>query len=127
VIKAYIENEVVIDPFEWEYFIKNLDVKEEVRQKYSMTMLLNGYKNGSLYADFDEGEFLKPSEKINKETCEYGITLAYMQKKFIEAPNFHKDGLYLYKFKDDHEKKIKVLQEKYLEYKQILDENHSKK
>ncbi|MGF6952448.1 AbiV family abortive infection protein [Neobacillus sp. B4I6] len=85
VVKQFIENDVVIDPYEWESYFKELDLEKEIRQKYSMTMLLNEYKNGSLYADFDEGKFIKPSEKINKETCEYGITLAYMQKKFIEV------------------------------------------
>ncbi|HDR7380530.1 MULTISPECIES: AbiV family abortive infection protein [Bacillus cereus group] len=111
--KEYLEKEIVIDPIEWNEYFRNLDTQEEVKQKYSMTRLLNEYKNGSLYADFDEGKFKKPSEKIDKETCEYGISLAYMQKKFIEAPNYHKDGFYLYKFTNEHYERIKAMKEKY--------------
>lgn len=124
IFKSFIEKEVFIDPYEWQEYFKELDVQEEIKQKYSMTMLLNEYKNGSLYADCDEGEFIKPSEKIDKETCEYGISLAYMQKKFIEAPNTHKDGFYLYKFTDEHKEMLKVLTEKYEKLKEKVKDNN---
>ncbi|MBY0213868.1 AbiV family abortive infection protein [Priestia aryabhattai] len=114
--KCFLENEVTIDPFEWQEYFNKLDVEKEIKQKYSMTMLLNEYKNGSLYSDFDEGKFLKPSEKIDKETCEYGITLAYMQKKFIDFPNIHKDGFILYKFTEEHNEFLKVMAEKYKQF-----------
>ncbi len=123
VFKEFIEKEVVIDPFEWEDFFKGLDVQEEIKEKYSMTMLLNEYKNGSLYADFDEMEFKKPDEKIDKETCEYGISLAYMQKKFIDASNIHKDGFYLYTFTDEHKERVKVMTEKYGQLKAKVKDN----
>ncbi|MGE7928211.1 AbiV family abortive infection protein [Lysinibacillus xylanilyticus] len=123
VFKEFIEKEVVIDPFEWEEYFRELDVQEEIKQKYSMTMLLNEYKNGSLYADFDEGKFIKPSEKIDKETCKYGISLSYMQKKFIEASNFHKDGFYLYKFTDEHNERLKGMTEKYEQLKEKVKDN----
>ncbi|GAQ19143.1 DNA topoisomerase 6 subunit B-like [Oceanobacillus picturae] len=117
VIKEYIENEVDFNPFEFEQYIKNLDIEEEIKEKYSMTMLLNEYKNGSLYSDFDEGEFIKPSEKIDRTICEYGITLAYIQKKYLNVPNLHKEGLYLYKITKENEENIKTLQAKYIDKK----------
>ncbi|PEJ62417.1 hypothetical protein CN906_20695 [Bacillus toyonensis] len=80
VIKEYIEKEVVISPLDFEKYSMDLDVEKEIKQKYSMTILLKEYKNGSLYADFDGREFIKPSEKIDRELSEYGITLAYIQK-----------------------------------------------
>lgn len=124
VFKEFIEREVVINPFEWDDFNKGLDVQEEIKEKYSMTMLLNEYKNGSLYADFDEGEFKKPSEKIDKDTCEYGISLAYMQKKFIDAPNIHKEGFYLYKFDEEYEERLKEGIERYEQLKEKIKENN---
>ncbi|HDR4448753.1 TPA: AbiV family abortive infection protein [Bacillus cereus] len=117
VFKEFLEKEIVIDPLECLEYLNNLDVKEEITEKYQMTKLLNEYKNGSLYADFDEGKFIKPSEKIDKQTCQYGISLAYMQKKFIEAPNFHKNGFYLYRFTDKYNERLKVMTEKYMQFK----------
>jgi AbiV family abortive infection protein len=123
--KHYVENVLYINPFEFQQYFKELNIKDELSMKYSMTMLLNEYKNGSLYADFDEGDFKKPSEKIDKSTCEYGIILALMQKKFIDAPNFHKEGFTLYKFTDKHEKEHKELTEKYLIFQGKQMEEHS--
>ncbi|PGC53827.1 AbiV family abortive infection protein [Bacillus pseudomycoides] len=116
VFKEFLEKEITIDPLEGLEYLRGLDVQKEIKEKYSMTMLLNEYKNGSLYADFDEGKFIKPSEKIDKQTCQYGISLAYMQKKFIEAPNFHKNGFNLYKFSDKHNERLKVMTEKYKQF-----------
>ncbi|WJM05881.1 AbiV family abortive infection protein [Paenibacillus sp. PK1-4R] len=111
--KEFIEKELVINPYEFQEYSKELDVREEYKIKYSMTLLLYEYKNGSSYADFDEGIFRKPSEKIDKETCEYGISLVYMQKKFIESVNFHKNGLFLYRYTDEFKERLKVLIDKY--------------
>ncbi|WP_165786611.1 AbiV family abortive infection protein [Heyndrickxia camelliae] len=54
--------------------------------------LLNGFKNSSLYADFHDGIFYKPSERIDKDICGFGITLAKIQKKYHQLPDFDKEG-----------------------------------
>ncbi|GIP62678.1 hypothetical protein J32TS6_12330 [Virgibacillus pantothenticus] len=54
--------------------------------------LLNGFKNSSLYADFHEGIFNLPSERIDKDICGFGIKLAKIQKKYHQLPDMDEEG-----------------------------------
>ncbi|MCM3767037.1 AbiV family abortive infection protein [Neobacillus niacini] len=75
--------------------------------------MLNGYKNASLYADFNEGNFYKPNEKISKNICEFVITLAQIQRKFIELPKVHIEGFRFNELDEEWEYSI--------EYKKFID------
>ncbi|WP_045515790.1 AbiV family abortive infection protein [Neobacillus niacini] len=48
--------------------------------------ILNGYKNSSLYADFNNDIFYKPNEKIDKKSCIFMIVLAQIQRKYFDYP-----------------------------------------
>lgn len=65
--------------------------------------LLNGFKNSSLYADFHEGNFLIPSERIDKGICEFGITLAQIQKKYHQLPDLDRKGFEFNELSQDTE------------------------
>ena len=77
---------------------------------------LNKYKNASLYSDFNNGSFTKPSEVIDREICHFGITLTLVQKKFIEIPDFHLKGFQLETI-DDYGKVLHKLIDKIAELK----------
>lgn len=62
---------------------------------------LNKFKNGSLYSDYNDSKFKKPSENIDGSVCDLGIALAKIQKKIIELPNIHKDGFRLDEISED--------------------------
>jgi len=114
-LKAFLESDYFFTPEEFVKYMEELEITEQYKQKYSMTMLLNEYKNGSLYADFDEELFLKPSEKIDKEICEFGLINAIIQKKFIDIPNIHIDGFRLYRITDEHNQWLDTINSKYKE------------
>ncbi|MCY8074906.1 AbiV family abortive infection protein [Bacillus haynesii] len=118
-VKEFIENNVYFNPDNFQLFSSDLD-SEDLTTKYSMTMLLNEYKNGSLYADFDEEIFVKPSEKIDKETCEFGIMIALIQKKYIEMPGNHKNGLHLYEISEELKEKIQLLIQEYKMFDNLI-------
>jgi len=113
--KAFLESDYFFTPEEFVKYMEELEITEQLKQKYSMTMLLNEYKNGSLYADFDEDILLKPSEKIDKEICEFGLINALIQKKFIDIPNIHKEGFRLYRLTDEHNQWLEAINKKYKE------------
>ncbi|MDM5313378.1 AbiV family abortive infection protein [Peribacillus frigoritolerans] len=65
----------------------------ELEQKNTTTAdLLNNFKNISLYADFSNGVFMKPSDCIDIEICEQGIIFALLIKKLFESSKIHKQG-----------------------------------
>lgn len=74
--------------------------KEEFIYRKALAELLNDYKNHSLYADFYKGDFLKPSEVIDKFRCTRRIMIALFQKKFTGFLNIQYDGFRLYKYED---------------------------
>ncbi|MCL7747340.1 AbiV family abortive infection protein [Halalkalibacter alkaliphilus] len=111
--KAFLDSDNFFTTLDFIKYMEELEITEQIKQKYSMSMLLNEYKNGSLYADFDEGIFLKPSEKIDKEICEFGLSNALIQKKFIDIPNIHKEGFRLYRLTDEHNQWLNALNNKY--------------
>jgi uncharacterized protein (DUF3820 family) len=114
--KKYIDNEVKINPLTFLNVPNDVETNlKEFKTRQSMVLLLNEYKNGSLYADYDEGVFKKPSEKIDKDTCVYGFMLAYMQKKYIELPGHHLTGFYLYKFPEGHLSNLANMKKEYKE------------
>ncbi len=90
--KLFIDSELIFNQEEYLMYLEDTKLGKIAKEKYYMSHLLNDYKNMSLYADFDEGKFKKPSEGIEKEICEYGISLALIQQKFIELPQIHKYG-----------------------------------
>lgn len=83
----------------YQKYISEIDIDSVMEEKKEMTERLKSYREGSLYADFDNTDFLKPSEKIDRKICEYGYTITYLQKQFIDAPKFHING-----FQFDNEK-----------------------
>lgn len=83
----------------YQRYISEMDIKSVMDSKNEMTVKLKNYREGSLYADFENTDFLKPSERIDREICEYGYTITYLQKQFIDAPKFHING---FKFDDNH-------------------------
>ena len=103
-IKYVIENEIEINPMDILDYAKSPDRINDLKIIKCMSLLLNEYKNSSLYADFNEGRFLKPSESIDKETCEYALILAYIQKKFIDIPKIHIHGYKPYLMSDEIKK-----------------------
>lgn len=114
VFKEFIDNEINTNPLD--FFNLPNDVETNLNEfinRQSMVLLLNEYKNGSLYADYDDEVFKKPSEKIDKDTSIYGFMLAYMQKKFIEIPGHHLTGFYLYKFPEGYLSDIEDMKEEY--------------
>ncbi|MEK4822622.1 MULTISPECIES: AbiV family abortive infection protein [Priestia] len=125
VFKEYIDNGFKIDPFNFTNVPKDVETNlKGFKTRQSMVLLLNEYKNGSLYADYDNGVFKKPSEKIDKDTSVYGFMLAYMQKKFIEIPSHHLTGFYLYKFPEGYLSDLADMGE---DYKEQAEKNFFKK
>lgn len=84
-------------------------IKQYIR-KQSLVQLLNEYKNGSLYADYDDGVFKKPSQRIDKGTSFYGLVIAWTQKKFLEIK-----GTHLYKYPEGY---LSDLADRYKEFKE---------
>lgn len=85
-------------------------------QPLKIIQSLNDYKNGSLYADYNNGLFTKPSENIGRELCLFSITLTLIQKKFIEIPEYHLNGFQLNKV-DEYTTTLHQLIDKILELK----------
>ena len=93
------------------------DVLKASENPLKIIQSLNDYKNGSLYSDFNNGSFTKPSENIDKNICLFGITLTLLQKKFIEIPEYHLKGFQLEKT-DEYTKTLTELIDKILELKE---------
>ncbi|UQW98833.1 AbiV family abortive infection protein [Rummeliibacillus sp. G93] len=52
----------------------------------------NELKNSSLYADYSEGEFVSPNERIRMEEARDICMAALIQKKIIDQADIHKTG-----------------------------------
>jgi AbiV family abortive infection protein len=127
-IVSFIKNEFKIDSKGFAEYVDNILNLDELNTSFSMAVLLNDFKNSSLYADFDKSEFLKPSECIDIEICEACIILALIQKKVIEAPNIHKLGFRLSNLTQSEKNKLENLNNWYLEtLRQEKNSNKSKK
>ena len=74
--------------------------QEEFMYRKALADLLNDFKNHSLYADFNNEEFLMPSEVIDKNRCIRRIMFALFQKKFTDFLNPPNGGFRLYKYED---------------------------
>jgi AbiV family abortive infection protein len=114
-IKDFINNHLEINPERLLEHTFNANLNEQAQRKYSISMLLNDYKNSSLYADFIDGNFMKPSESIDKEICIFGIIIALTQKKFIDLPKIHFDGFKLDEISDEIKEELENLKKWYKE------------
>lgn len=81
-----------------ESYITERNLKEEGKYIYTSAKLLKEYREGSMYTDYDGQDYIKPSDKIDKGICEYGLINVYIQKKFIESTKFHINGLKPFKY-----------------------------
>jgi AbiV family abortive infection protein len=68
------------------------ELESEYRTRKAIATVLNKYKNLSLYADFNEGNFVKPNEIINEKSCRKRIRAALIEKKLIDFINIHNKG-----------------------------------
>jgi AbiV family abortive infection protein len=101
--KAFIESEnLTIDLNEVFSAFKTKNLLEDFQIRTAISEMLNDYKNHSLYADFKEGEFLKPSDVIDEKRCRKRIMLALIQKKIVEMANIHNKGFKLFKFNESY-------------------------
>jgi AbiV family abortive infection protein len=60
------------------------DLMKEFVIRQAIAFVLNKYKNLSLYADFNDGDFVKPSEIIHEKRCMERIKAALIEKKIID-------------------------------------------
>ena len=59
-------------------------LEQEFVVRQAIAFVLNKYKNLSLYADFNDGDFVKPSEIIHEKRCGYRIKSAFIEKRVID-------------------------------------------
>lgn len=83
--KKFLEHDFELDPF---LFVKSLDkpvevLKEEYSVRQAIAFVLNKYKNLSLYTDYNDGEFVKPSEVIHEKRCRERIKAALIEQKVM--------------------------------------------
>lgn len=78
------------------------DLNNDFVVRQAIASVLNKYKNLSLYADFNEGDFVKPSEIIHEKRCRDRIKAAFIEKKVIDIVsnnrsfNFNKSDFLLF-------------------------------
>lgn len=97
--KELIESEsLTIDINQVFSAFKTNDLEKDYQIRTTLSEMLNDYKNHSLYADFKEGEFLRPNEVIDEDRCRKRIMLALIQKKIVGLTSIHKNGFKLFNF-----------------------------
>ncbi|HDX9655143.1 TPA: AbiV family abortive infection protein [Bacillus wiedmannii] len=60
------------------------DLKKDFVVRQTIAFVLNKYKNLSLYSDFNDGDFVKPSEIIHEKRCRDRIKAALIEQKIMD-------------------------------------------
>lgn len=97
--KSFIESDkLTLDINELLKVFDRKDLMEEYRVRTVLSDMLNDYKNYSLYADYINNNFVKPSDVIDKDRCRKRIILSLVQKKIIDISEIPSKGFTLFKF-----------------------------
>lgn len=96
------ENVYAIDIIEIFRGFKEGDLKQDYLIRKALSEYLNDLKNHSLYADFKDGQFLKPSEVIDEEKCRKRLKTVLLQQKFAEITIQKQGGFKLFKYENAH-------------------------
>lgn len=83
--KKFLEQDFKLDPY---IFVNSLDkpledLNKDFVVRQAIAFVLNKYKNLSLYSDFNEGDFVKPSEIIHEKRCKVRIKAALIEQKVM--------------------------------------------
>ncbi|WKA60295.1 AbiV family abortive infection protein [Planococcus shenhongbingii] len=84
--KKFLEQDFELVPYAiFESLDKSREeLSKEYRVRQAVASVLNKYKNLSLYADFNDGDFVKPSEVIHEKRSRDRIKAALIQQKIMK-------------------------------------------
>ncbi|MGF6947548.1 AbiV family abortive infection protein [Neobacillus sp. B4I6] len=101
--KAFIESDnLAVDLNEMFKTFDSADFMEDFKIRSALSEMLNDYKNHSLYADYFDNKFVKPSDVIDEERSRKRIILSLIQKKIIDISEIPKNGFRLFKFDEGY-------------------------
>lgn len=99
--KDFLDNDFSLKAEDLFDLFGNADFKNEYILRQGLTEFLNGYKNLSLYADFKNEKFVKPSEVIDENRCIRRIMVALFQKKLLDITDA-RNGFNLFNFDEEN-------------------------